>query len=294
MGIISKNREILIKILKYLNNRPGFSRLFYWIHEIRKDEIKTNNFLAFEIDEGYFLGCYNHRKHRTWRKFIENEFEINDTETVKKFIPYFDCFVDIGAHIGYYSCLVNKMRPDTTIFSFEPSKENFRSLKKNLEINNAKKSTVYNVGLGIKKEKVTLYGTDADGSILKETYPDIPEEKTIVDIDKLDNYINIIPNKAKVFIKIDVEGNEYFTLKGGSEFIKKIKPIGLIIEIVHHWSGRDNPHFFDTFSLMKDFGYDIYSIKEDAKIEKISNTSKLDGANYIFLRKDISSELENI
>ncbi len=294
MGIISYNKHRLISLLKYLNTKPGFSRLFYWIHEIRKNEFNTDKFMAFEMNEGYLLGCYNNKVNTTWKRFAEDTFEIEDTAIIKRMAPYFNYFIDIGAHIGYYSCLISRLRPESTIIAFEPSLENFKSLKKNIEINNIKNAIIYPIGLGIKKEKLILYGIDAMGSIIKGTYSQIPEKSSLVDIDKLDNYIDKVPQKASVFIKIDVEGNEHFVLQGASEFIKKIRPIGFIIEICRDWSGGKNPNFINTFLLMEKYDYDSYEIKEGAILEKIVNKDRLNGANYIFIRKDLSSKLEKI
>ncbi len=294
MGIISYNKKRLISLLRYLDTKPTFSRLFYWIYEIRKDELKTDKFMAVKMDGGYLLGCYEYRKHRTWKKFVESPFESDEVAIVKKLMPYFDCFIDIGAHIGYYSCLMNKMRPDMNIIAFEPSRDNVRSLEKNLRINDAKKTVIHPVGLGIKKETLTLYGNDAGGSIVRGTYNEIPIEKITVNIDRLDNYTNEIPTNASVFIKIDVEGNEYFALEGADQFIKRVRPIGFIIEIIKYWSGGENPRFLETFALMDKYGYDGYEITDTASLEKIKDRNKITGASYIFLRKDLSKKLERI
>ena len=45
-------------------------------------------------------------------------------------------FIDIGAHYGFFDVLVSKSNPDCAIFTFEPIKENFEILTKNLNHNN--------------------------------------------------------------------------------------------------------------------------------------------------------------
>ncbi len=293
MGIIHCSKKIFISLLRYLNTKHAFNKLFYWIYEIRNDELKINRYMALEMPEGHLFGCYDYQTHGTFRNMVNGSFEENETKIIKTLVPHFECFIDIGAHIGYYSCLIKQLNPKIAIIAFEPYSENIRSLEKNLKINNAK-AIIHPVGLGIKKENLILYGNDASASIIEKVYRQIPKKKTSVDIDKLDNYSGEIPTGSSVFIKIDVEGNEFFILKGSNQFIKNIRPIGFIIEIVKDWSGGENLHFFDTFIFMKKYRYDGYFINNERSLEKIGDIERLTGGNYVFLRRDISDKLNNI
>ena len=248
----------------FLNTKPVFMRVFYWIHQIRKDELTTDRFIAVELDRGFFIGTYKYHLHRMWRRLAEDSFENKETELIEKLIPNFNYFIDIGAHIGYYTCLVHHLAPHIPIISFEPNPENFISLQKNIEMNKISNCKSYQIGLGDKKEKVILYGIDAMGSIVKETYDlkTLPKEQITVEIDKLDTFIKDIPIGSKVFIKVDVEGNELNMLHGGLEFIKKIKPIGFIMEICLKWSVQENPHYQETLDTLDRLGYRVTPIGE--------------------------------
>ncbi len=279
MGIISSNKERLIRLLRYLNVKPGFRRVFYWIHEIRKDELHTDRFLAVLLDEGFYIGVYKHYASNLWRRLAEGTFEPEETRVLKKITPDFDYFIDIGAHIGYYSCLVGHLSPEKKIMSFEPNPHNYASLVKNLELNNLKKAKAYPIGLGEKKEGRILYGIDAMGSIVKETYgAGLPKDQVTVQIDTLDSFLKEVTGRAKVFIKADVEGNEYALLKGARQFITKVKPVGFILEICKQWSNGLNPHYDQTLALMKDFGYERYPIGGE------------DEGRFLFIRKDLARE----
>jgi len=54
-------------------------------------------------------------------------------------------FVDIGAHIGYFSSLVAHIRKDVRIMAFEPHIENFAVLKENLYFSN--NVDIFNAGI---------------------------------------------------------------------------------------------------------------------------------------------------
>ena len=290
MSLISRNKEKIISFLRFLDNKPGFRRLFYWIHEIRKDEFKTDRFLAVELDEGFSIGTYKFHRHRMWRMLAESPFEELEVALLKRLVSHFNTFFDIGAHIGFYTCLVRHINPLAKIFSFEPNPENFKSLKKNVEVNKIKGAEIFNIGLGDKKEKRVLYGVDAMGSIVGETYGlnRLPEEQTVVEIDKLDNFVKEVPNGAQVFVKVDIEGNEFSMLRGAMEFISKIKPIGFMMEVCRRWSVSENPNFTATFQLMDELGYHAYAILPGPYLEHVKNPEIFTDVSFLFWRKDQS------
>src|SRR5574343_249926 len=168
MGLIFKKQ--CLSVLKYLDTKPVFRRVFYWIHEIRKDELNTDRFIAVEIGDDFILGTYSYKNHRLWKMFAEGEFETEQSELIEKLLPFYNTFIDIGAHIGYYTCLVAKISKNIDIHTFEPNPENIKSLRKNVVVNHINNWHVYPIGLGAKKEKLVMYGKDAMGSVVKETY----------------------------------------------------------------------------------------------------------------------------
>jgi len=296
MSLISKHKDKLIAFLKFFNTKPGFQRVFYHIHKLREDVLTTDRFLAVELDEGFYIGTYKYHQHRMWRQLTEGSFESEETKIVKKLISDVTCFVDIGAHIGYYTCLAHHLSPQISILSFEPNPENFISLKKNIELNSAVNCRAFNIGLGEKKETAILYGVDAMGSIVKETYDThhLPHEQISVHIEKLDSFIDKVPTNAKVLIKMDVEGNELNVLRGSWEFIRKCQPVGLMIEICKRWSTQDNPFYEETFTVLKRNGYVAYSIGEipGVLITKVDNPVDYNSGNFLFIRKNMTNDFE--
>ena len=255
------------KILNFLKDKPFFKQLFYHVHDMLKDELCPNSFIAIETN-GFLLGTYRKNGYRMWRKLIEGDFETKEIEQVKSFD--FDYFIDIGAHIGYYSLSIATTKK-CKVLAFEPNTANYQSLIKNLDINNID-YVAKNVGLSDVSEKVHLYGDDAWGSMNKLTFNNFPSKSSIVALEKLDDYISYIPKNAKVFIKIDVEGNEYKLLQGAIDFIKQTNPVGMLIEISPVWSSGNNPNYGKTISLIKSLGF---------KIKEISVGSYIATANYI-------------
>jgi FkbM family methyltransferase len=62
------------------------------------------------------------------------EYEKDETELFAKLLPYHDTVINIGANIGFYTCLAlqNKKR----VIAVEPIERNLRFLLANIEKNN--------------------------------------------------------------------------------------------------------------------------------------------------------------
>ena len=162
-------------------------------------------------------------------------------------------FIDVGANIGRYSVLMAKK--GWNVIAFEPVKSTFNQLKTNLTLNDLD-AELYNMGLGEKKEEISIYydrEKHAEASIIKDSQ----KESEKIYIDRLDNLINLFP-KENVILKIDVEGFGSQVLKGAINFIRKTRPT-IIIEI---WE-KEN----ESIKLLSDLGYkragetEIWTIK---------------------------------
>lgn len=132
-----------------------------------------------------------------------------------KYCDYSDKIViDVGAQTGD-SVLYFSHRKAKMIYAFEPVKNNFRILEKNI-VQNKINCKCYNVGLGDFTKDIEV---DVSGAMAKPLVTNSLEHE-IIKIDKLDNF-NIYAD----IIKIDVEGFEIEVIKGGFNTIKNAKTI---------------------------------------------------------------------
>ena len=170
-----------------------------------KDDISIsmNNFI-FEIDikesierKTYFLKSYEKDR---MSYLLNNSKESN-------------IFIDIGAHIGFYSILTSEYFKQ--IYSYEPNFRNYQKLLKNIKKNKLERKIItFNHGLGEKKQK--LKGISANkGKLIQTSGFSISKNNKTGDdilILKGDDTIKLV-NKD-ITIKIDVEGYEYNVLRG--------------------------------------------------------------------------------
>ena len=173
--------------------------------------------------------------------------------------------LDVGANIGYYTILESKIiGNEGKVIAIEPSPINFPLLKKNLE-----REKLDNV------ETFCLAGGNTDGSlkflldrqsnlsrILKEGEKSKSSD-TIVDVPvkKLDNFVDELKLEKIDFLRMDVEGYEYYIYKGFRKSLRKFKPM---IQMEFHCMLMGKEKTRELLNMLKEDGYEMeyYIVRE--------------------------------
>ena len=168
--------------------------------------ISINNFI-FEIDI---------RESIERKTFFLKSYEKKRMSYLVNYINKSNVFIDIGAHIGFYSILTSNYFKQ--VYSYEPNFRNYQKLLKNIKQNKLeRKIRAFNHGLGEKQQK--LKGISANkGELIQTSGFSISKNNVTgedVSISKGDDVIKLI--NEDITLKIDVEGYEYKVLKGLEE-----------------------------------------------------------------------------
>jgi len=173
---------------------------------------------------------------------ITKNYEPVETNIIRGIIKEGDIVVDAGANIGYYTVLLSKAAgPTGKVYAFEPGKECFELLSRNVLENNCSNVVLINKALSDKEGDIKFYVNDKDkasssifplGNILDGQSPSSILKETshlgtevIVKATTLDAEI-----KEDIdFMKMDIEGAEFNGLMGGIELLKTCKK--MIIEV---------------------------------------------------------------
>ncbi|MBO4708054.1 MAG: FkbM family methyltransferase [Elusimicrobiaceae bacterium] len=148
-----------------------------------------------------------------------------------------DIVIDIGANIGLVSIYLAKKYPFLKIYSFEPFKENYACLIKNIEINNIPKGTITPFNLAVTKDNRNVvmktndildsgsFTVNFEKSKLESNHKDIVKSTTLNKI--IETVLAENKQDHVKLLKMDCELSEYEILNNTkTENLKKISYLG--------------------------------------------------------------------
>ncbi|HQJ75572.1 MAG TPA: FkbM family methyltransferase [Bacteroidota bacterium] len=231
---IFEGKNIIEKIIKgYINEKTKYLSLDKTA-EVGKDEL---GYLWILRNESFYDDILQDEVGAN----IEHEKEIYNY--ILTLINDKTEFIDIGAHVGYYSIrLADKVRK---VFAFEPNPKNFDGLLINVILNNVKNINILPMALSDSERDVFVVDKGSSSLISDfQTEESITKIKTVT----LDSIFSD-KNKENGIIKIDTEGEELKILDGATQWLEETNNIWVI---EYHGMSRDK-----IVEKMKIFGYKI-------------------------------------
>jgi FkbM family methyltransferase len=207
-----------------------------------------------------------------------------------------DCFLDIGAHIGYFSLLASMVvGTEGKVFAFEPEDKNYRQLIKNACLNGLENIESFNCALGAENGECDLFiNLDNDGGHALWDVCEHPlhgksranKTRQKVKMKTIDSIFQNIDLGCRTIIKIDTEGSEYDTIVGGVDTIRRYKIPYIICEI----NRSSLKKMGSTEKKLRDFmgkiGYSTFLLHpqslEILKLEPEGNVTGTNTFNVVF------------
>jgi FkbM family methyltransferase len=171
---------------------------------------------TFDVDLGDIVG-YEIAIHRfEWRELKMM------TEACRRMKP--DLFLDVGANLGLYSCVIASQNLVPRTIAFEPDRENFARLSRNIALNNlGARVEAHQAAVGAKGGTAMLHPSARDNrgqSSIDEAPPGYAEGTSYdVAVVTLDDLVTMVDRK--VVIKMDVEGHEGEVLNGAERLFSR-------------------------------------------------------------------------
>lgn len=160
-------------------------------------------------------------------------------------------FLDIGAHTGTYSISFSHLFRE--IHAFEPQRMTYNALCGGIALSHCSNIFAHRFGLGSPEQvgiqTLKIVSNDGGGSSLHHSDTHKILRTETIEIRTLDSLG--LDNIG--FIKMDVEDNELFVLKGGAETIRRSGCPPIVFE-----SNHENVELFEY--LKSEFGYNVFSI----------------------------------
>jgi len=225
---------------------------------------------------------------------IEGVWEESSTKIFKNSINEGDIVVDVGASIGYFTLLAAKLVGNKgKVFAFEPGPENFKILKKNVEVNKYDNVILEQKSVSDINGKINLNFTDHIGFHSTDFSPDDPVclrlPTTSITLDKYFENLNLIGKLN--FIKMDVEGGEFKVLSGMRTILKQQKNLKILAEFMKDFLIQVGSDPKEMLSLLDHNGFTLFNIDDknqklyQTNIDELMHLEELDSTVNIFCEK---------
>ena len=200
--------------------------------------------------------------------------------------------VDVGANIGMLTLFTKKENPNLVVYSFEPAKETYDVLLRNIQLHNLKNVIARNfaIGSGDRTERIFTYYPNMAGNSTanpafkesqhKEMVATFGKEKTdwafvsetrVAQVRTLSALIEEYHIPSIDFLKIDTEGDETLVLDGIEA--KHFNIIGHIAVEIH-----TEPIYKDIQKRLMQYGY---------KIDSDTGLSAFTGVTNLYATKNL-------
>lgn len=214
-------------------------------------QINATGKILEEVHPGVFLeldlGDWLHRLY--YLGFVEQ----NTFKIIKKLLPVDGTFVDIGANIGIYSCIMaNHVGAKGSVIAFEPMPENLAALYSNIALNQLKNIEVNELALSNRQKAFNLYvpSVHQQGATGCTQVWNPGDWVSVGNTDA--TTLDIAFQKERLdFIKIDTQGHELGILEGAKSTIERFQPF-ILCEVFEENRTK-------VFDLMKTWNYAIFT-----------------------------------
>lgn len=159
-----------------------------------------------------------------------NEWEPRATTVISRHVRPGDTFVDVGAHIGYYTVLAsNLVGPRGRVVAFEPEPRNFALLRRNVELNKCDNVVLEQRAVSVRSGPADLYLAEKNKG--DHRLFSFGERRRSIQIEtvSLDDYLAEHPGSVQ-HVKIDTQGGEGSVLAGMTQTLWREPHLTLYIE----------------------------------------------------------------
>lgn len=189
-------------------------------------------------------------------------FEPDETAFLLEELPRSDVFVDIGANIGYFTCLARSRGVHT--IGVEPHDANLQIAFRNLRSNEWTDGVeIFPVALADAPGALRLYGVSTGASLVPGWAGASELNARTVAVSTLDILLADRFAGKQLLIKIDVEGAELQVLEGATKTLARSPRPRWLVEVCLTENQKGvNSHFLAVFERFWTAGYEAFSIPE--------------------------------
>lgn len=201
-------------------------------------------------------------------------FEQEEVQLVQEYLQDASVLVDIGANVGYFSCIGRHM--GEKVVAIEPCTQNLDFLFMNLDANGWSDVEVIPLCMGDKVGFTTIYGWGTGASIVKSWAGWGESQQSVVPITTLDILLGDRFQEEQIVIKVDVEGVEKSVLRGAQTTLRRSpSPIWLMeICFTENYPNGMNPDFLEIFRVFWEQGYVARTVGKEQRTVTVQDVER--------------------
>lgn len=202
--------------------------------------------------------------------YLNGAYEPKILRIIRKNINKDSICLDIGTNIGQHAIFMSLVASEGTIYAFEPLKLLVNQINDSINKNNIKNIQVNNFGLSNISGTQNVY---LDNLNIGRTTFDIRKEAASIEKAEIKIFDEWWEDRSRVdFLKMDVEGYEYYALKGMKNMLEKYHPT-MLIEFTPLFYKKMDIRSEDILNFIWDLGYSISDIEYNMTIINKADTS---------------------
>ena len=199
-----------------------------------------------------------------------------EIDFLRKTVRNGDTILDIGANIGFYSKILADLAGKTgKVYCFEPDAINYKHLVAN--IRGCETISSHQLAVSQNSGELKLY-TSKMLNVDHRTYQ-INEYDEVIRIPcvSIDDFVG---GKFKVdFIKMDIQGYEYYALMGMEKTLEQNRSIQLIMELWPYGLQLSNTSFKDYLDFFDKHGLELFRM-HGSDLVRFEKGELVDGKSY--------------
>jgi FkbM family methyltransferase len=198
-----------------------------------------------------------------------------------------ECFVDVGANIGFLSFLASGPVGTTgRVISIEPSPREYARLLRGIVLNGATNVVPVNGACGESASTFALEISSYHTGLNRLVPSGAGNAKRIngdnsfafVPVWAADSILPpLVEGRSIGLVKLDAEGAEVLILRGMRKFLAAYKPRHVVVEITPKFLSDFDTHKSEIYSIMKASGYLPKILSEDEQYDEVFEPIKQPG-----------------
>jgi FkbM family methyltransferase len=185
-------------------------------------------------------------------------YERHITRQMRRFLAPGDCFVDVGAHVGYMSLIAGRcIGRNGRIVCFEANPKLVQALRRNTAQSASGNVVIHQVAASEKPGSVTFATFSSCSTVGRVHDASTPDDAELVTVEArpLDALLDEPGFRPPRFVKIDVEGFELQVLRGARAMLSTYRPV-VAAEL------RADDTLEPSLELMRSFDYEAQMLND--------------------------------